>query len=181
MSSKRDIINKMCFYIPLTELRNTPSVQFHSLPEVIEGLSAVDRVEHQAGAQSPSIAGVELADRPWYMHPDQEDNLIVFRGKRVVDLYNEDHGEMETFEVHSDKLIHNGQVIHEGPHIFGWYTHVFHRVQSPEGSLSMNFAKHTEGFDIESNFNIYSLDLETGHYEVLRAGKLDQPMIDMGE
>lgn len=169
----------MCFVIPLAELRNTPNVQFHNLPEVVEGLSAVDRVQHQPGAQSPSVAGHE--GRPWYMHPDQEDNLIVFAGKRVVDLYEKKHGQKETFEVYADKLVHNGQVIHEGPHIFGWYTHVFHRVVSPEGSLSMNFAKHFGGFDIESNFNIYSLNEETGDYEVLREGHLDQPKIEVGE
>ncbi|MBT4384939.1 hypothetical protein HOD30_04290 [Candidatus Peregrinibacteria bacterium] len=180
MNTRNDIIAGLCFVIPLAEIRSTPSVQFHNIPGIVEGLSAVDRVEHQAGAQSPSIAEDDCA-RPWYMHPNQEDNLIVFEGKRVVDLYNIAHAKVETFEVYKNKLLHNGEIIHEGAHIFGWPTDVFHRVQSPDGSLSMNFARHFDGFDIKSNFNIYDLDEASGEYRVLRAGHLDQPKVEIGE
>lgn len=38
----------------------------------------------------------------------------------------------------------------------------------------MNFAVHYEGFDIKTNFNIYDLDTETGKFEIIRAGHLDQ-------
>lgn len=170
----------MCFVIPLDNLRNTPSVQFDSVPYVLHGLSAIDRVEHQPGAESPSVKGYE-GERPWYMHPDQEDNLMVFDGLRLVELYTLDHKKMESFEVKPTQLKHNGKLIHEGPHIFGWFQNVFHRVQSPEGSLSVNFARHFEGFDIDTNFNIYSLDIQTGTYEVLRKGSLDQPIVQQGE
>jgi hypothetical protein len=180
MNSRKDFIKGLCFILPLVEIRNTPSVQFHNFPEIVVGLSAVDRVEHKPGAQSPSIAGDECA-RPWYMHPNQEDNLIVFEGRRVVDLYNKEHSKVETFEVFKDKLLHDGEVIHEGPHIFGWPTDVFHRVMSPDGSLSMNFARHFDGFDIESNFNIYDLNEETGEFKTLRSGHLDQPKVEIGE
>ena len=137
-------------------------------------------VRHQAGAYSPTLP--EDADaRPWYMHPDQEDNLIVYEGVRMVDLYTKEHGKMVSFEVRPGSLMMDGKLYHEGQHVFGWYTHVFHRVHSPEGSLSMNFARWEEGFDIDSNFSIYGLNTTTGDHEVLREGKLDQPVIEVCE
>jgi hypothetical protein len=48
-------------------------------------------------------------------------------------------------------------------------------VHSPEGSLSTNYAKRLQGFDIDTNFNIYQLDTESGAYDVARLGALDQP------
>ena len=114
MSQRRDIILEMCFVIPLDNIRNTPSVHFDSVPYVLEGLSAIDRVEHQPGAQSPSVPGYE-GERPWYMHPHQEDNLMVFHGLRMVDLYTVDHKKVEAFEVRPGELRHNGEVVHDGP------------------------------------------------------------------
>jgi hypothetical protein len=54
---------------------------------------------------------------------------------------------------------------------------VFHLITSDpiEGSASVNLATHYEGFDIETNFSIYDLDVDTGEYKVIRKGSLDQP------
>jgi hypothetical protein len=164
----------LCFVRPLPPLRTTPSVEFNAVP-MIEGLSAIDRVKHFPGAFSPSVAGSE--DRPWYMHPDQEDNLLVCHGLRIVELYSAEHGKMERFEVTPNELRHEGKVVYSGLHIFGWPVDVFHRVHSPEGSVSLNFARHFVNFDIKTNFNIYDLDVETGAYQVRRAGHLDQPAV----
>lgn len=180
MSRRKDIIQGLCFVIPLDNIRNTSKVNFDSVPYVLDGLSVIDRVEHKPGAQSPSVKD-SRGDRPWYMHPQQEDNLMVFDGLRIVDLYALDHKKIETFEVRSDSLQHNGEEIFDGPCIFGWFQNVFHRVRSPQGSLSVNFARHFEGFDIKTNFNIYKLDPETGEYEVLREGFKDQPIVEIGE
>ena len=43
-----------------------------------------------------------------------------------------------------------------------------------EGSASVNLATHYDGFDIETNFSIYDLDVETGAYHVIRRGSRDQ-------
>jgi len=48
-------------------------------------------------------------------------------------------------------------------------------VHSPEGSLSTNYAARLPGFDIDTNFNIYKLDTQTGQYQTARLGALDQP------
>jgi len=42
------------------------------------------------------------------------------------------------------------------------------------GSASLNFAVHTPGFDIRTNFSVYDLNTETGEYRVIREGHLDQ-------
>ncbi len=167
-----DIVPGLCFVRPLPPLRSTPSVEFNVVP-LLDGLSAIDRVKHAPGAYSPSIAG--SPDRPWYMHPDQEDNLLVCDGLRVVELYSVEHGKIERFEVTPNELRRDGEVLYSGLHIFGWPVSVFHRVHSPQGSVSLNFARHFAEFDLKTNFNIYDLDLETGTYTVRRAGHLDQP------
>ena len=173
MSQQQDIIPGLCFIIPLKPLRSTPKVDFHLVPEIIQGLNSIDRVHHAPGAESPCLKN-SMTKKVWYMHPNQIDNLIVYQGKRIVELFSSTHGKVETFEVTPDSLKHDDKIIHEGPHVFGWPVNVFHRVHSPEGSLSSNFAKWSEGFDIKTNFNIYELDTETGASRVVRAGHLDQ-------
>ncbi len=178
--SRHDVIAGMCFLLPWEELRTTPSVEFYEMPEsLIKDIGAVDRVRHSPGAKSPMVPGDQT--HYWYMHPDQEDNLIVFQGKRIVELYTVAHGKIETFEVTPERVTWGEEVIHEGPCVFGWPTDVFHRIHSPEGSLSINFAKLHEGFDLRTNFNIYTLEPETGKFDVVRAGHLDQPKMDIGE
>lgn len=159
--------------IPLEVLRRTKSVYFDNIP-IIEGLSAIDRVIHEPHAFSPGSIGE--VSRPWYMHPHQDDNLLVLFGTRIVELYTKEHGKVETFEVTPQEVRMNGEVIFEGAALFGWPPYVFHRVESKEqGSASLNFARHFEGFDIKTNFTIYDLDTETGAYRVIREGHLDQP------
>ncbi len=166
-------IDHLCFIIPLKTLRSTPKVHFFSIDGVIDGLSGVDLVIHKPGGKSPLIAGDETWY--WYMHTDQEDKLVVHQGKRIVELYSTKHGKVEQFEVTADAIYHNGKKIHDGAAILGWEPYVFHRVHSPEGSISTNYAKRLEGFDIDTNFNIYQLDTESGEYRLARLGALDQP------
>ncbi len=172
---KTFLIKDMVFIIPLRLLRKTPNVEFYNVPErIITNLSAIDKVTHKKGAVSPSIKG-KTDLRPWYMHQNQEDNLLVHEGKRIVELYEKKHGKIEKFEVTSHTIKHNGKLLYKGPAILGWPRNVFHRIKSPQGSISTNYAKHYKGFDIHTNFNIYSLDEKTGKCEVLREGHKDQP------
>jgi hypothetical protein len=85
------------------------------------------------------------------------------------------HGRVETFEVTADAIVHNQQKIYQGPAILGWGTQVFHRVHSPKGSVSTNYAARSAGFDMDTNFSIYALDTKTGEHRVVRVGALDQP------
>ncbi|MBF0458138.1 MAG: hypothetical protein HQK99_09610 [Nitrospirae bacterium] len=160
--------------IPLVEFRNTPSVRFHMLPgNIIPRIDSVDRVEHGPNAISPTIKGG--SGRYWYYHKAQTDNLLVFLGSRITELYTPKHGKIETIEVTAEWVRRNGELVIEAPAILSWPPGVFHRVSSgQEGSLSLNFAVHNPGFSLEDNFDIYEVDTETGQYSIVRHGFLDQ-------
>lgn len=160
--------------IKLKEFRKTEGVTFDiMIDSMIPKIHAIDRVLHDKGAVSPGKVG--SVEEAWYMHPHQEDNLFVLHGVRHVELYQRDHGKVEKFTITPDYIEHNGEKILEGGGLITWTTDVFHRITSgEEGSASINLATHLEGFDIDTNFNIYDLDVETGEYELLREGHEDQ-------
>ncbi len=163
--------------IPLKVLRRTPGVNFDCLEkDVLPSIDAIDRVIHTTGAVSPGPIGE--VKRPWYMHPNQADNLMVLHGERHVEIYTKNHGRIVTVDVTPDRIIIDGALAYDGPAMLVWPCHVFHRIRSCEvkGSASVNFAVHTPGFDLKTNFNIYDLNTATGDYRVIRAGHLDQPL-----
>ena len=90
MSEKNYYIENLCFSVPLQRLRKTPKVDFEFVPNCMKELSAIDRVQHEAGAVSPSVEGKE--DTLWYMHQDQEDNIMVLHGTRIIELYTQSMG-----------------------------------------------------------------------------------------
>lgn len=162
--------------IRLQVLRRTPKVWFDALDlSQISPVSSIDRVVHGPGAISPGSVG--SVARPWYMHPHQEDNLMVLHGLRTVELFTQAHGKVETFTVTPDRVSREGGSTFEGAVMLVWPRHVFHRIVScpKEGSASINLAAHFEGFDIRTNFNSYDLDPATGEYRMVREGYLDQP------
>lgn len=160
--------------IPLREFRNTPQVKFHMAPlQRLPRIDSVDRVEHGPNAQSPTIQGDVRS--LWYYHKAQTDNLLVFKGSRVTQLYTPKYGKVEAVEVTADNIKKDGQLLYEGPAMLAWPPGVFHRVCSgPEGSLSLNFAIHHEGFSLEDNFDIYEVDVEGATYRLVRHGHTDQ-------
>ncbi len=180
MTEKKVFNNSMFHIIPVSILRQTPSVLFNNVP-IIDNLSAIDYVEHGSNAISPAIAGRDN-ETFWYMHTHQEDNLLVLRGTRLVELYTKENGKIETFIVTKDYVKHEGKIIHEGMSLFGWPKFVFHRVNSAEdGSQSINYAsyygeeKSKKDEIMKTNFNIYSLNTITGEYLLAREGSRDQP------
>lgn len=160
--------------IRLKPFRRTPGVAFDILPmQFLPHIEGIDRVIHQKRALSPGSVGD--IERPWYMHPHQEDNLIVLQGVRTVEIYTLEHRRVETFVVEPERIVHNSKVMFEGPAMVVWPTNVFHRIVSgDEGSASLNFAVRLPGFDPATNFSIYDLNTETGEYREIRRGSLDQ-------
>lgn len=178
LHSEDSIISKkvegLFHIIPFTLLRKTNKVDFHSIP-MMDKITGIERVMHEEGALSPgSVAEVE---KPWYMHPSQEDNLITLFGARIVELYHPDFEGIHTFEISADSIKYNGEIICDTPAILGWPTGVFHRNSSPYagGSVSMNLGIQFSTFDVKHEFNIYDIDLKTGKHRVVREGFLDQP------
>jgi hypothetical protein len=170
-----DEVPRLYRVIRLKRLRETPGVEFDMIPgDQLPKIDAVDRVVHQQGAGSPGP--VSSIQRPWYMHPCQDDNLLVLHGIRYVDIYTLAHGKVESFVVTPDYVLHNGVMVVDGPSILVWPNGVFHRIVSDEntGSISVNLATHHPGFDLRNNFDIYDLNPETGVYSLLREGHLDQ-------
>ncbi|MBA3014965.1 MAG: hypothetical protein KKD63_10080 [Proteobacteria bacterium] len=163
--------------IPLALLRSTSKVTFDCVPlEFLPRIDAIDRVLHEGGATSPGP--VEEVARPWYMHPSQDDNLVVLHGTRHVEIYTPEHGRVEEFVVTPNEIRRNGEVIVQGGAMLVWPCRVFHRIRTAEeGSASLNFAVHYQGFDIRTNFNIYDLDQVSGKFRVIREGHLDQPEV----
>lgn len=160
--------------IPLQPLRRTPGVLFDNVPmDMLPRIDAIDRVLHQGSAVSPGPIGE--VERPWYMHPHQDDNLIVLFGRREVDIYHPEHGTL-SFTVTPDKILAaDGTEVFSQPAMLVWPRYVFHRIVSgPEGSASLNFAAHYPGLDMRTNFNIYELDQESGHCRMIREGFRDQ-------
>ena len=159
--------------IRLNPFRRTPGVWFDNVPTAaLPRIDAIDRVIHERDALSPGpVAGVE---RPWYMHPCQDDNLVVLFGTRHVDIFRQGHG-VESFVVRPNRIERGGRVLVDGPAMLVWPRGVFHRIRSgEEGSASLNFAVHYPGIDMRTNFNIYDLDTATGRFTTIREGYLDQ-------
>ncbi len=169
-----DEVSGLYRIIALRPFRRTNRVTFDFVPvDMLPRIDAIDRVIHEGNASSPGpVDGIE---RPWYMHPCQDDNLIVLAGMRHVEIYTPNHGKVESFTVTPQEIIRDGRVIHAGGAMLVWPRNVFHRIQSDvSGSASLNLAVHYEGFDIRTNFNIYGLDIAAGEYRVIREGYLDQ-------
>jgi hypothetical protein len=162
--------------IALQPFRKTKGVSFDILPrDLIPKIDAIDRVIHKNRAVSPGPVGD--VHEPWYMHPFQDDNLMVLQGVRYVNIYTRAHGRIESFVITPEQLEHNGKILYDGPALLVWPRAVFHRIKSgEEGSASINLATHYEGIDMRTNFSIYDLDTETGKFKVIREGHLDQSL-----
>lgn len=164
--------------VPLRALRNTPRVSFHEIvPSDIPPIHGLDRVLHEPYAVSPgAVEDTKLIKRPWYMHPAQDDNLLVLQGERFVDVYCAQQRKLASFIVTPDKIYKNDKLYHDAPAMIVWPAGIFHRiVTGSTGSISINFATRKPGFDINDNFNIYDLDVTTGNHILIRDGKDDQP------
>ena len=165
--------------IPLRTLRRTAGVKFDEIvPSDIPKIHGIDRVIHGPNSISPGPIeeSTPPVKRPWYMHPGQDDNLMVLQGTRYIDIFNSNSNEKASFIVTPDKVYKNDKLYFDGPAMVVWPAGVFHRIISgEEGSISMNFATRRKRFDLANNFNIYDLNTHTGEYRLLRDGSEDQP------
>lgn len=157
---------------PLGSFRKTPDVDFMKFDDIIDKIDAIEYVVHEKGAKSPQIKGDKT--HYWYMHTHQKDNLIVHSGYRVINLFSKRHGRVETIEASAKYIKLNGKIIHVGPAMMSWPPYVFHRISSPQGSISTNYAYHHSNMSDNTNFSIYDLNEKTGEYRVVREGSLDE-------
>lgn len=165
--------------IPLRVLRRTAGVKFDEMvPSDIPKIDGIDRVIHGPNSISPGPVDdcTPAVTRPWYMHPAQDDNLMVLQGTRYVDIFNPKNKEQASFIITPDKIYKNDKLYLDGPAMVVWPAGIFHRIISgDEGSISVNFSTRIKGFDLKDNFNIYNLCRTTGTYTLLKDGIEDQP------
>lgn len=161
--------------VALNTFRNTPGVHFDLFPlELVPRIDCLDRVIHESDAISPCPVGD--VEHPWYMHPYQDDNLLMLSGIREVDLFQPEYDQKIHFTITPNSVKKNGELIYDGACILIWSRNVFHRIVSgKEGSTSINIAVHYDGYNPDDNFNIYDLNFVTKEATLLREGYKDQP------
>ncbi len=165
--------------VPLRILRRTAGVKFDELvPSDIPKIHGIDRVIHGPNSISPGPIEdcTPPVKRPWYMHPSQDDNLLVLFGTRYVDIYNPKTSDKASFIITPDKVYKNDKLYYDGPAMITWPAGIFHRIISGEdGSISLNMATRLSNFNLDDNFNIYDLNVYTGEFRLLKDGVDDQP------
>jgi hypothetical protein len=128
--------------IAYQKFRDTPSVRFFDI--TIADSNARDLVFHEGAAVSPNNS----AEGCWqfYLHPNQEDNLLAVTGGRTFYLVN--FAWKNPF--HIVRLKANGDILRIPPG-------TFHRsVSDAEGSLVLNQAVRTSRATIASEFRVYN-------------------------
>jgi hypothetical protein len=128
--------------IPYHRFRDTPKVRFFDI--TISTSNARDLVIHDGPAVSPnnSVEGVWQ----FYLHPNQEDNLLALSGGRTFYLVN------LSWEnpFHLVRLEAGGDILRIPPG-------TFHRsVSDPNGSIVLNQAVRSEQAIIEREFRVYN-------------------------
>ncbi len=128
--------------IPYQKFRDTPSVRFFDI--TISESNARDLVFHEGPAVSPNNS----PEGYWqfYLHPNQQDNLLALSGGRTFYLVNFSWD----CPFHIVRLEANGDILRLPPG-------TFHRsVSDPEGSLVLNQAVRTATATVESEFRVYN-------------------------
>jgi hypothetical protein len=142
--------------LPFHRFRDTPSVQFFDI--TVTDSNARDLVFHDGPAVSPN----NDSNGAWrfYLHPNQEDNLLAVSGGRTFDLVNFSWD----YPLHRVRLDANRYILRLPPG-------TFHRsVSDPKGSLVINQAVRAEQTTVEHEFRVYnSADIPRLH-RLLQSG-----------
>ena len=143
MSPSQVLSKARCFeLVPYEKFRNTPGVKFFDV--TIANSNARDLVIHDGPAVSPN--NTDEGDWQFYLHPNQEDNLLALSGGRTFHLVNF----AWDYPFHMVRLEADGDILRIPPG-------TFHRsVSDPNGSTVLNQAVRTAVATVESEFRVYS-------------------------
>ena len=128
--------------VPYERFRDTPAVRFFDI--TVPASNARDLVVHSGPAVSPPDA----ADGSWqfYLHPNQEDNLLALQGGRTFFLVNLGWN----YPFHIVRLDSGGDILRIPPG-------TFHRsISDPEGSVVLNQAVRKSGASVLREFRVYN-------------------------
>lgn len=173
--------------VPLELYRQRQGTDFNKVPmEQFRGtVNAMDHILSASCARSP---GNVEGKQGWYMHANQQDNMLVLAGVRTTTLRRtfvredgkrcaEGVDKQEVFQMTPNEVRRNGVVVHQGPVILRIENNVLHRIESgTDGSSAVNFAVRTKRFDIDHEYDIFDCD-ESGLLTVIRQGKEDQYIV----
>ena len=109
--------------IPLRMLRRTQGVIFDEMvPSDIPKIDGIDKVIHGSNSISPGPVEdcTPPCKRPWYMHPGQDDNLMVLQGTRYIDIFCPKRREKASFIVTPDKIYKNDKLYYDGSAMVVW-------------------------------------------------------------
>ncbi|MEL7227359.1 MAG: redox protein [Cyanobacteria bacterium J06576_12] len=124
------------------KFRDTPSVQFFDI--TVPTSNARDLVFHEGPAISPN--NNDYDDWQFYLHPNQEDNLLALSGGRTFHLINFEWAH----PYHVVRLDANRHILQIPPG-------TFHRSESDlNGSLVINQAVRAESAQVEHEFRVYN-------------------------
>ena len=140
--------------------RDTPSVQFFDI--TVQSSNARDLVFHDGPAISPNNA----SEGSWqfYLHPNQEDNLLAVSGGRTFYLVNF----AWPYPFHEVRLEANRHILQIPPG-------TFHRsVSDPDGSLVINQAVRTQRATVASEFRVYNSSEIPRLHHLLNSGRPPQ-------
>jgi hypothetical protein len=132
--------------IPYKKFRDTPSVRFFDI--TIADSNARDLVIHEGPAISPNNSRPSNNTEFWqfYMHPNQQDNLLALSGGRTFYLVNFSWDQ----PYHMVRLEANGDILRIPPG-------TFHRsVSDVNGSIVLNQAVRSDRASVESEFRVYN-------------------------
>ncbi|WP_413404745.1 MULTISPECIES: redox protein [unclassified Synechococcus] len=123
--------------------RDTPSVRFFDV--TVETSNARDLVIHSGPAVSPPD-DPETGAWQFYMHPNQEDNLLAASGGRTFYLVNLAWEQ----PFHIVRLEGGGDILRIPPR-------TFHRsISDPDGSVVLNQAVRKPGVSLLQEFRVYN-------------------------
>jgi cupin superfamily acireductone dioxygenase involved in methionine salvage len=128
--------------ISYRKFRDTPNVRFFDI--TIDTSNARDLVIHSGPAVSPNNDAEDFWQ--FYLHPNQEDNLMALSGGRTFYLVN------FTWEhpYHMVRLEAGGDILRIPPG-------TFHRsISDPDGSVVLNQAVRCVATTVEREFRVYS-------------------------
>lgn len=130
--------------ISFHRFRDTPSVQFFDI--TVEESNARDLVFHEGPATSPNNTNKDAWQ--FYLHPNQQDNLLAVSGGRTFYLVNF----AWEYPFHEVRLDANRHILRLPPG-------TFHRsVSDLKGSLVINQAVRTAQATVASEFRVYNSD-----------------------
>jgi hypothetical protein len=143
------------------KFRDTPQVRFFDI--TVNSSNARDLVYHEGPATSPN--NDDEGYWQFYLHPNQEDNLLAVSGGRTFYLVNF----AWAHPYHMVRLEAGGEILRIPPG-------TFHRsVSDPNGSLVLNQAVRTAAATIEREFRVYSsADIPRLHWITSKGGIMPQ-------